>query len=192
MALTVSETLAVGRAAKRRQIWSVGGGKGGIGKSLISASVGWQLARMGQRVVLVDADLGGANLHTCLGLPNPARTLYYDGGLGVVVELLSALGHHSPHTGRTKGKPISPAEERRRFPQDAVSPRFYCRARRRSCGSTGHPSHHRNTNPKTPPNHRLSFPCSPHPSCTTVFGSDPVSWTRHINGRHVPTIDVSV
>ena len=75
MALTVSETLSVGRAAKRRQIWSVGGGKGGIGKSLISASVGWQLARMGQRVVLVDADLGGANLHTCLGLPSPARTL---------------------------------------------------------------------------------------------------------------------
>lgn len=75
MALTVSETLSVGSAAKKRQIWSVGGGKGGIGKSLISASVGWQLARMGQRVVLVDADLGGANLHTCLGLTSPARTL---------------------------------------------------------------------------------------------------------------------
>jgi flagellar biosynthesis protein FlhG len=75
MALTVSETLSVGRAARRRQIWSIGGGKGGIGKSLIAASLGWQLARMGQRVVLVDADLGGANLHTCLGLPSPVRTL---------------------------------------------------------------------------------------------------------------------
>ena len=30
---------------------------------------------MGQRVVVVDADLGGANLHTCLGLPAPTRTL---------------------------------------------------------------------------------------------------------------------
>ena len=30
---------------------------------------------MGKRVVLVDADLGGANLHTCLGLPGPTRTL---------------------------------------------------------------------------------------------------------------------
>jgi flagellar biosynthesis protein FlhG len=75
MALTVSETLSVGRAVRQRQIWSVGGGKGGIGKSLIATSLGWQLARMGQRVVLVDADLGGANLHTCLGLPAPARTL---------------------------------------------------------------------------------------------------------------------
>jgi flagellar biosynthesis protein FlhG len=75
MALTVSEALSVGSAPRRRQIWSVGGGKGGIGKSLIAASLGWQLARMGQRVVVIDADLGGANLHTCLGLPVPVRTL---------------------------------------------------------------------------------------------------------------------
>ena len=58
-----------------RQVWSIGGGKGGIGKSLLAASIGWQLARLGKRVVLVDADLGGANLHTCLGLPGPSRTL---------------------------------------------------------------------------------------------------------------------
>ena len=60
----------------RRQIWSLGGGKGGIGKSLLAASLGWQLSRMGKRVILIDADLGGANLHTCLGLANPPeRTL---------------------------------------------------------------------------------------------------------------------
>ncbi|HXK11502.1 MAG TPA: P-loop NTPase [Vicinamibacteria bacterium] len=73
MALSVSEALPA--PLTRRQIWSVGGGKGGIGKSLLAASVGWQLARMGRQVVLVDADLGGANLHTCLGLPMPQRTL---------------------------------------------------------------------------------------------------------------------
>jgi flagellar biosynthesis protein FlhG len=75
MALSVSEVLPVAAPRTRRQIWSIGGGKGGIGKSLLAASVGWQLARMGRRVVLVDADLGGANLHTCLGLPAPGRTL---------------------------------------------------------------------------------------------------------------------
>jgi flagellar biosynthesis protein FlhG len=76
MALSVSEVLpGAGTATTRRQIWSIGGGKGGIGKSLLAASIGWQLARMGRRVVLVDADLGGANLHTCLGMPAPARTL---------------------------------------------------------------------------------------------------------------------
>jgi flagellar biosynthesis protein FlhG len=50
------------------RIIGVGGGKGGIGKSLLSASLGIDLARRGFRVVLLDADLGGANLHTCLGL----------------------------------------------------------------------------------------------------------------------------
>jgi len=75
MALSLSEILPIAAPKVRRQIWSVGGGKGGIGKSLLTASVGWQLARMGRRVVLVDADLGGANLHTCLGLPTPQRTL---------------------------------------------------------------------------------------------------------------------
>jgi flagellar biosynthesis protein FlhG len=59
----------------RREIWCVGGGKGGIGKSLITAALGWQVARMGRRVVLVDVDLGGANLHTCLGVPPPTMTL---------------------------------------------------------------------------------------------------------------------
>jgi flagellar biosynthesis protein FlhG len=75
MALSVSEVLPVAAPRTRRQVWSIGGGKGGIGKSLLAASVGWQLARMGRRVVLVDADLGGANLHTCLGLPEPKFTL---------------------------------------------------------------------------------------------------------------------
>jgi flagellar biosynthesis protein FlhG len=67
--------MPVATPRSRRQIWSLGGGKGGIGKSLLAASLGWQIARMGKRVVLVDADLGGANLHTCLGLNSPERTL---------------------------------------------------------------------------------------------------------------------
>jgi flagellar biosynthesis protein FlhG len=66
---------AVPEPRPERKIWSVGGGKGGIGKSLLTASLGWQLAQLGKRVLLVDADLGGANLHTCLGIPNPERTL---------------------------------------------------------------------------------------------------------------------
>ena len=61
--------------ARTRRIIAVGGGKGGIGKSLVSANLGIELARRGRRVVLVDADLGGANLHTTLGLEMPRRTL---------------------------------------------------------------------------------------------------------------------
>jgi flagellar biosynthesis protein FlhG len=61
--------------SRARRIVSIGGGKGGIGKSLISANLGIELARRGKRVVLVDADLGGANLHTTLGVEVPKRTL---------------------------------------------------------------------------------------------------------------------
>lgn len=53
------------------RIWAVGGGKGGVGKSLISASFSLSLARRGRRTVAVDLDLGGANLHTCLGIDPP-------------------------------------------------------------------------------------------------------------------------
>ncbi len=53
----------------------VGGGKGGIGKSVMVAGIGSLFAQQGKRVVLLDADLGGANLHTLLGIRFPAATL---------------------------------------------------------------------------------------------------------------------
>lgn len=58
-----------------KRIVAVGGGKGGIGKSMLSASLGIELAARGQKVALLDFDLGGANLHTCLGVSHPKRTL---------------------------------------------------------------------------------------------------------------------
>lgn len=58
-----------------KKIWAIGGGKGGVGKSLVTANISICLALMGYKVVAVDLDLGGANLHTCLGLPIPELTL---------------------------------------------------------------------------------------------------------------------
>jgi flagellar biosynthesis protein FlhG len=58
-----------------KTIWTIGGGKGGSGKSFITANIGVCLSKMGSRVILVDADLGGANLHTFLGISPPALTL---------------------------------------------------------------------------------------------------------------------
>jgi flagellar biosynthesis protein FlhG len=49
-------------------IVSVGGGKGGVGKSILSIGLGTVLARSGKSVVLADLDLGAANLHTYLGI----------------------------------------------------------------------------------------------------------------------------
>jgi flagellar biosynthesis protein FlhG len=48
---------------------AVSGAKGGVGKTVLAANLGLYLASIGRRVVLVDADPGGANLHTCLGIP---------------------------------------------------------------------------------------------------------------------------
>lgn len=63
------------KSPKRPTIWAVGGGKGGVGKSLISILVAMELARKGQHTILVDADLGGANVHTLMGVKTPACTL---------------------------------------------------------------------------------------------------------------------
>ena len=57
------------------EIWAVGGGKGGTGKSFLAANLGIALAHQGKRVLLIDADLGCANLHSCLGLQYPEVTL---------------------------------------------------------------------------------------------------------------------
>jgi len=57
------------------KILAIGGGKGGAGKSVFSTVMAFWLARMGNRTVLMDVDLGGANLHTLLGIKSPDRTL---------------------------------------------------------------------------------------------------------------------
>jgi flagellar biosynthesis protein FlhG len=50
--------------APKKKIWTVGGGKGGVGKSFMASNLGIFLARSGKKVLLIDADLGAANLHT--------------------------------------------------------------------------------------------------------------------------------
>jgi len=62
-------------ALNRIKLWSIGGGKGGIGKSIVSLGLGICLARLGKKVVLIDGDLGGANLHTLMGVRYPQVTL---------------------------------------------------------------------------------------------------------------------
>jgi len=54
------------------EIIPIGGGKGGVGKSFVAASLGALIARQGHKVALIDLDLGASNLHTVMGLKAPA------------------------------------------------------------------------------------------------------------------------
>ena len=57
------------------RVVAIGGGKGGVGKSLVAANVGIFLATLGKRVILVDAAFGAPNLHIFAGVPRPSRSL---------------------------------------------------------------------------------------------------------------------
>ena len=59
----------------QREIWAIGSGKGGAGKSFLTSSLGIALSKLGKRVILVDADLGCANLHTLLGMNMVSESL---------------------------------------------------------------------------------------------------------------------
>jgi flagellar biosynthesis protein FlhG len=54
-------------------IWPIGGGKGGSGKSFLASSLGHLLAKSGKKTLLIDLDLGAANLHTMLDVPYPEK-----------------------------------------------------------------------------------------------------------------------
>ena len=52
------------------QAWMIASGKGGVGKSTLAAALAVGLAMQGQRVAVVDADIGLRSLDVMLGLEN--------------------------------------------------------------------------------------------------------------------------
>ncbi len=52
------------------KVYTVTSGKGGVGKTTVTANLGVALARLGQCVVGIDADIGLRNLDVMLGLEN--------------------------------------------------------------------------------------------------------------------------
>ncbi|MES3037864.1 MAG: P-loop NTPase [Bdellovibrionota bacterium] len=70
-------------------IWAVASGKGGVGKSFISASLAITVAKLGHPVVIVDLDITGANSHTCLGMnPSPLNLRHYFDGSKTLQEII--------------------------------------------------------------------------------------------------------
>jgi flagellar biosynthesis protein FlhG len=57
-----------------KKIIAVGGAKGGVGKSMLAANLAVGLALLGQKVVLADLDLGGADVHLYSGVKTLVKT----------------------------------------------------------------------------------------------------------------------
>ena len=61
------------------QIIPIASGKGGVGKSLLSANLAITLGQAGKKVILADLDLGASNLHLVIGQSSPK------GGIGTYI-----------------------------------------------------------------------------------------------------------
>ncbi|MDC0749221.1 helix-turn-helix domain-containing protein [Polyangium mundeleinium] len=57
--------------ARTRRVIAVGGGRGGVGKTLLTVNLGVYFAQLGREVVVCDTDPFGSNLHGVLGLETP-------------------------------------------------------------------------------------------------------------------------
>lgn len=57
------------------EIWAVGGGKGGTGKTFLVSQLAIALASQDKRVIVIDTDFGGANVHSFFGIKKAPKTI---------------------------------------------------------------------------------------------------------------------
>jgi flagellar biosynthesis protein FlhG len=80
--------------AKKKRVVAVGGGKGGVGKSLVTANLAVTLAKQGADVIVLDADLGAPNLHSLFGIDQPKRSIedFLDGRIADLTDVATDSG----------------------------------------------------------------------------------------------------
>lgn len=100
------------------RLLAVGGGRGGVGKSLVAQNLAVYFAQLGKSVTLVDCDETGANLHTQFGVEAHARVAAHDSSLKELLELCIPTS--------VPGLTILPG------PHDAIEPPLQLRAGRKS------------------------------------------------------------
>jgi flagellar biosynthesis protein FlhG len=101
------------------RVIAVGGGRGGVGKSLVAVNLAVYFAQLGKSVVLVDADSAGSNLHAHFGLRASSHDPATDDGTGT--SLRDALVSTT-----VPGLDLLPA------PHDSVAPPLALRAGRKA------------------------------------------------------------
>jgi len=57
------------------EIWAIAGGKGGTGKSFLTSQMAVALAEKNKKVIVIDTDFGGANIHSFFGLKKKTSSL---------------------------------------------------------------------------------------------------------------------
>jgi flagellar biosynthesis protein FlhG len=97
---------------------AVGGGRGGVGKSLIAVNLAVYLAQLGKAVILVDADPAGSNVHSHFGLTASSHEPATEDSMQSLKDALVATS--------VPGLLLLPA------PHDAVAPPLSLRAGRKS------------------------------------------------------------
>jgi len=88
-----------GKDDSAKRFITIGGGKGGVGKSLVASNLAMAMAQAGSRVVLVDCDLGAANQHVLFGIdrPKPGIQGLLDKKISSLDEALTPTQHPNLH-----------------------------------------------------------------------------------------------